>query len=392
MITLLHEYTHHFLISSQRYAMPRWISEGAAEFYSSAQFMSDGGVSVGRPNKMRGYELMYEQNISMEELLDDELYAKRNSKRYDSFYGQAWLLYHYLVFSTDRKGQLNAYMQAIAAGTPSLEAAKTVFGDLKKLGSELDTYLRARRVWVFNVRAEAVAPGPIAVSRIGAPLAAMLPVLVRSRPGGDSEGAAAVLVDARKIASRYPGDAQVQAALAEAEFDAGNDDEAIAAANRAIAIDPQVENAYVQKGYALFRKAADADDQDRAYRDAMAPFQALNAIENDHPLPLIYYYRSYVARGQEPSDNARDALARASELAPFDFGLAFQTGAMFAAEGRPGLAIQVLKPVAANPHGGQMAEMARAFIDQLATTPEGTIVHYSGAVDTEADDEDAAAP
>ena len=29
-VVLLHEYAHHFLISSSRYAMPRWLSEGAA--------------------------------------------------------------------------------------------------------------------------------------------------------------------------------------------------------------------------------------------------------------------------------------------------------------------------------------------------------------------------
>mgnify|MGYP006200143097 CR=1 FL=1 len=28
----------------------------------------------------------------------------------------------------------------------------------------------------------------------------------------------------------------------------------------------------------------------------MKPFKALNAIENDHPLPLIYHYRSFAER------------------------------------------------------------------------------------------------
>lgn len=35
---LLHEYAHHFLIASARHAMPRWLSEGAAEYFSSARF------------------------------------------------------------------------------------------------------------------------------------------------------------------------------------------------------------------------------------------------------------------------------------------------------------------------------------------------------------------
>lgn len=369
--TLLHEYTHHFLISSQRTGMPRWVSEGAAEFYASATFTPEGGVNLGKPNRSRGYELFNAEKVPIEELLDESLYAKRKSRSYDSFYGRSWLLYHYLVFTPERKGQLSTYLRSFGSGTPSLEAARGAFGDLAALDKELDRYLNKRRMLMYAVPASRLSPGTVTVTALSEGHAKMMPVIVRSRRGVDEKTAAQVLVDARAIAADFTNDVNVQAALAEAEFDAGNDAEAIAAADRAIAADPKIENAYVQKGYALFRQAEDATDKSAAYAKAMGPFLRLNRLEPDHPLPLIYTYRSFQGRGIEPSDNARHALERASMVAPFDLGLTFEVGTMLAEEGKIGLAREFLQPVAASPHGGKLAEVAKTMVAHLADKPDG---------------------
>jgi hypothetical protein len=42
MIVLLHEYAHHFIISNSNFPLPRWLGEGAAEFFSAASFRADG--------------------------------------------------------------------------------------------------------------------------------------------------------------------------------------------------------------------------------------------------------------------------------------------------------------------------------------------------------------
>jgi tetratricopeptide (TPR) repeat protein len=163
----------------------------------------------------------------------------------------------------------------------------------------------------------------------------------------------------------------VLAALAEAEYDAGNDAEAIAAADRAVAIDPGEKNAYVQKGFALFRKAREATDKDAAYAAAMEPFEALNAIENDHPLPLIYYYRRYAEQRKAPPEDARAALEYASQLAPFDQDLRLNVAMMMIAERKNALAAQVLAPLAADPHGTNRSQRAKQLIAALQTTPDG---------------------
>lgn len=370
-ILLLHEYAHHFLIASSHYAMPRWMSEGGAEFFASASFNRDGSMMIGRPALHRAGELAFANDVSVRELLDHELYERNRGKRYDAYYGRSWLLYHYLTFDPERRGQLTEYWRKVTSGMTPLAAGEAVFGDLDALEKQLGAYLRQRRMFTFNVPAEKLDIGEITLRRLPEGEARMMEVRIRSQRGVDDERAAELVVKAREIARGYPDDPGVLTALAEAEYDAGFDDAAIAAADRAIALDPSRANAYVQKGYALFRKAEDAEDPDAAFTLAMKPFSQLNAIENDHPLPLIYYYRSYVQRGAEPPENAKHALERASQLAPFDQSLATNVAIMQATEGKLALAAETLAPVAADPHGSERARFAQKLTAALKLGTEG---------------------
>lgn len=371
---LLHEYAHHFLISSSPFAMPRWLSEGSAEFFASTSFNRDGSVQLGRPALHRAGELAYATRVTIEQLFDAELYESRRSRRYDAFYGRSWALYHYLTFNEDRVGQLSDYWNRVARGESSINAARAVFGDLSALDRELDRYLRQRRMFSLRLPPERITIGEVRLRPLPEGEAKMMDVRIRSQRGVDQESAPEVLADAREVAARYPDDPGVLSALAEAEFDAGYDAEAIAAADRAIALDSGQANAYVQKGFALFRMAVDAEDGEAAYAQAMAPFSALNAIENDHPLPLMYYYRSFAERGAEPNETARQALQQAAGLAPFDHSLAMSVAVMHASFGEIALASRALAPIAANPHGGGMAQSAKLLLTKLDGTEEGTSI------------------
>ena len=374
LTVLLHEYAHHFLMSTSRFAMPRWLNEGSAEFFASAKFERDGTVGIGRPAYHRAGELNFARDVKVEELLDHELYQKRHGKGFDAFYGRAWGLYHYLFFDDTRKGQLSAYIRAIASGKPEREAAVSAFGDLKKLEKDLDSYLSRPRINYFRVTADKLPTPVVRVEPLTAGEGAAMPFVIRSQRGVDQEEALKLVAELRAVAARFPEDAGVMTALAEAEYDAGNDAAAIAAADKAIARDASRVNAYVQKGYALFRQAGDAPagSSAQSWKAAMEPFQALNKIENDHPLPLIYYYRSFSEQGREPNETARHALERASQLAPFDRGLAYQTALMHAGEGKIALAAAGLTILAADPHGGGLAAEARKLADEIGTLAEGT--------------------
>ena len=373
MAVLLHEYAHHFLVSNSGFPDPRWVAEGAAEFFASVEFNGDGGLNIGMPNAFRYGELAFARDVTAEELIDPELYESRRGKGYDAFYGKSWLLYHYLTMEPARRGQLVAYLQGMRAGKSSREAAEAAFGDLAQLERELGRYGDRRTILGMVFKPNQLELPTVALRRLTAGEAAMMPVEIRSKRGVDREQALALVAEARAIAARYPGDAAVLAALAEAEHDAGNEAEAIAAADAALAIDPNRVNAYVQKGFALFALAAEADDRDAAYRAAREPFLALNRIENDHPLPLIFYNRSFAERGMRPPENAAQALERAAELAPFDYSLRLNLAIQQLREGRVAEARANFLPIAFNPHGGPMADGARTVVERIdgGTPPEG---------------------
>ncbi len=94
-------------------------------------------------------------------------------------------------------------------------------------------------------------------------------------------------------------------------------------------------------------------------------------------LPLVYYYRSYVERGAEPPENARAALERASQLAPFDQGLQLSAGIMLIGEAKNAIAREFLAPLAADPHGSPAAKRARQLIAAVTSVPDGTVVDVS---------------
>lgn len=397
-IILLHEYAHHFLISSSRFAMPRWMSEGMAEFFAAATFEGDGSLLIGRYAQHRQWEVGGPVPVSVQELLDPEVLRKNRGPNDNGFYGRAWLLFHYLTFSEDRSGQLEEYQRRLAQGESSLDAGKRAFGDLEKLDTELSAYSRAPTMKAERVPAEKLSKSSINLRKLPDGEARMMQFRIVSQRGVDREQATELLEDVRKVAKKYPDDPGVLSALAEAEYDAGNDLEAVAAADRAIALDPTRVNPYVQKGFALFRQADAVDEPDResAYDKAMKPFSALNARENDHPLPLIFYYRSFVEKGEEPTEQAKTALEMAARLAPFDQGLWMQVAMMQAEEGKIALAKDSLRPLIANPHGGSQVEFARRFIDILDQAKEGERVYFrisddDAAIDTgEADTGDEA--
>lgn len=369
MITLLHEYAHHFLISASSSPMPRWLSEGAAEFFSSAAFPHGGGVEIGRPAQHRAYGLFLGAEVKAADLLDPAASEKLRNRDQDPFYGKSWLLYHYLTFDKERRGQLGRYLDLMAAGKDVRTAGSEAFGDFKKLDKDLSAYLNKREITMLKLPASIVKTGPVTVRRLSDGEAAVMPVVIRSRRGVDDAQAKALLPEARAIAARFPKDAAVLSALAETEYDAGNDRESIAAADAAIAADPATVNAYVQKGLSQFRLAQDAEDKDAAYKAVRKTFAALNHVENNHPLPLFYYYESFVRQGRMPPPLAQQGLERASELAPFDLGLRMTLAMQQLRVGERDKARRNLAPVAYNPHGGRLAESAHLVLQRMDSDP-----------------------
>ena len=167
MLVLLHEYAHHFLISNSRMPPPRWVGEGSAEFFASAEFPKAGGIKIGMPAYHRAGELFYAKDVKVAQLLDPTAYSQGAQKGFDAFYGKSWLLYHYLTLGQARPGQLRQYLTLMGRGKSSQEAGLEAFGDLDVLEKELDRYLSTGRMLTAVFGADVFTLGQIAVRTTG---------------------------------------------------------------------------------------------------------------------------------------------------------------------------------------------------------------------------------
>jgi tetratricopeptide (TPR) repeat protein len=355
---LYHEYAHHFMHSLTNRSYPRWFTEGFAEFFATAMFREDGSVVIGGPANYRASELFNATHVPIRKFLSFDGGVADAGPFDTAFYGQSWVLFHYLQRDPGRSGQWAKYVSLLGEGRAALDAAEAAFGDLNKLKKDMDLYMRRGTLSARVIRGTTLTVGPISVRKLRPGEAEMMPTMIESKVGVTREEAVELLPEARKVAGRHPDDAAVLTALAEAEFDAGNDDAAIAAADAALAIDPQRVNAHIQKGHALSHKVESGVLPKEAWKDVRLQFVEANRVEHDHPVPLVQFYLTYVKQGVRPTKNAIDGLEWALTLAPFDASLRWLVAQEMVADERYQEAAQVLGPLAYSPHPGQDTQEA----------------------------------
>lgn len=363
---LQHEYAHHFMLTTwPDAAFPSWVAEGWAEFHATASFDRAGNLRFGAAPQYRAYGLLTGNPLPIQQILAGAAGKLRADQR-DALYGRGWALVHYLSFEPSRKGQLGAYLDAITNQRKSPEAAAAAFGDLGALHLELERFLARPTISGFRIRAENLAVPAVATRPLTPGEAAILPVQIRSAAGVVAKGAPAVYADARKIAARFPEDAAVQRALAEAAYAAGDHAAALAAADRAIAAEPQHIEAHCHRAMAQMALALAAkDDKIETWLDIRQTISRANHLDPEDPRPLILYFRSYADQGLWPPKMARDGLAHAFQLAPQDRGLRMQTASMLIAENKLAEARALLLVLTYDPHASGMGAAASKLIDTI---------------------------
>ena len=362
---LLHEYAHHFLFQNYAAAYPAWFSEGYAEFHATARFEDDGGIGLGLPATHRARGLMSGNPLPMERLMAGG-FDKLTLDQREAVYGRGWLLTHYMTFEPGRAGQLDKYLQALNSGRAGAEAATEAFGDLDVLEKELDRYLKRRKLSYIKIDPGAIRLGAIASRELGPGEDALMDLKIRSRRGVDREQAQALVLEMRRAAAPFPGDPAVQATLAEAEYDAGNYQEAEAAADRALAASPNAIDALIYKGRALMMMAKGSGDAN-AWKEVRRWLAAANRADPDDPEPLILFYESFGREGVKPTPNAIAGLAYAYQLAPQDRGLRLQVARQYLADGKAKEARAALVPIAYDPHAGEAGKLVAEIVAQIDT-------------------------
>lgn len=363
---LLHEYSHHLMMQAIATPYPEWLIEGFAEFMSTARFENDGGVGLGLPATHRYYGLVTGESLPLETLLSGH-YDNINTDQRESIYGRGWLLAHYLTFEPSRKGQLEAYLAAMAKGTEALAAARQAFGDLGQLQRDLEAYLRRSRLSYIKIPASALKVKPVSVTQVSAGGSAVLPLLVEVKNGVPNDQREALAAKVRAVEARYPGDQLVEEAVAEAELDSAHPEAAEAAADRALKANPRDTDALVFKGRAVADRAEKASGPSRhaLFDQARQIFISTNRIDTEDPEPLMEFYKMFVEEGVPPSANAIAALHYASDLAPQDTSLRMTSAMQYLIDGKVADCRRALAVVAYDPHGGELAQTARQVLTKV---------------------------
>lgn len=370
-IVLHHEYAHHFMLQYFPAVYPGWYTEGFAELIGSSKQLEDGRIGYGMPAKGRGNEIAAYW-VPLQELL-----VKGRARDLDT-YGQGWALTHFFTFNKERSKQLRQYLQLLSNGKPLTEAAQA-FGNLDALNREARRYVTDSVFEYKPVKVEIARP---AVRKFRAVTAAEADLVPQLAAYGDEDLSLIekagwrerarrfrerTLNSIREKVARHPGDAFGLYFLAEAENAAGNYDRAEAAADRALAVQPNHVRAIARKSILLSRRAGKLDAEARLAKAAEARRLAVkaNRLDLDDPLPLLAFYESYRLSGQKPTPQAILGLEQAVATYPLDMTFRQVLVDQMAADGRYVEAIALLQRIANATHPSPRRKAAREQIAKL---------------------------
>lgn len=383
-VVLFHEYAHYFMFQHRPAAYPMWYSEGFAEVYGTMQ-LTDEGFIFGAPATHRAAILYMLDDYSVRRLLDPPAREDMDGEDGAQIYAMGWMLSHFLTFTPERQGQLSTYLALLNSGQSSIEAAEQAFGDLDVLNDEVDDY-RKSRARAITVSFPDYAMPQATARQLGEDEVAMMDMHIKSSHGVDEDSAQALVGTARRLAERYPTSLPVQLAVAEAQFDAGNYEEAETAANQARALDEGNARALIYLGYIAMERAKEDPAQ---FAVARSHFAAANRLEPLNPEALYNYYLSYSLSPEPAPENALVALETSFSYARFDNSIRMSLAHLLMSENRDDDAVAVLGPLANDPHANKLSQkVARAIENLRAGDREEARCLLSASIDTHDDDEE----
>jgi tetratricopeptide (TPR) repeat protein len=270
-----------------------------------------------------------------------------------------------LTFGKERPGQLSRYIAGIQKGIPALDSAQAAFGDLSKLGRDLDRYMEKPRLNGIAMPASEFRSVPIAIRRLSEAEGGVIPVRMQLDRGVGKDDAEKVAGEARRVAAQYPTDAAALAALALAEQEAKHHPQAVAAADRALALNPNSAPALLAKARAL-SSLAEKEPAKADWKAIRALISRANRLDPDDAEPLMLFYRSFLDQGVAPTRNAVEGLLYAQALVPQDDELRMMAVQQLIVESKFPEAHRMLAPIAYNPHAGERREVYLKIMDALA--------------------------
>jgi len=363
---LFHEYTHHFTFQYFPATYPTWYSEGFAEFWGATRILPGDVIEVGAPADHRFSTFRALGWLPLARLLRARSYSDLRGTEIFLLYAEGWLLVRYLFEHPARQRQIQDYLRLINVGTPIDEAIRQAIPDLDAFNNELFEYAGAARFNVVRLPFRRIEIGAIEARTLRPAEQALIMDEIKLSRGYPQREAAEFADHVKDVAGRFPDDPFAIRMVMETQYLAGNGAEALAAADRLLALDPNHARALATKGLIRSAALAAARSTDAAAWNGARQYlrRAVNAARTD-PVVLEAYYRSFLIQGALPPEDAQNALYSAMELAPSDDELRYSLARDFEQRGMIPDAIAIIRQQAYNePHRTETEEERRRREDR----------------------------
>ncbi len=180
---MLHEYVHFLSLQTGRIRYPRWYEEGRAEYLSTSR-LHDNVLEYGRPVERRMASLRFGTWLPLRTVLELTDLSTLDEEQGDLFYGQSWLLVHYLSSQPDAELKLPAatreYSVLVGRGVNRSDAFEQAFEqDIDELEPILLKYFLDGSFASKEVPADTALPGfspgvrPLSIEEVRLALARM---------------------------------------------------------------------------------------------------------------------------------------------------------------------------------------------------------------------------
>jgi len=315
---IYHEFTH-LLLHNATAAIPPWLDEGLAEYYSTYTVDRDGArADIGRPIASH-IAILRESYMPIAGLLgvdhSSPMYTERD--RQTIFYAESWALTHYLMTVLPNGGEaINRYAAGIAKGGKPDDVFAQAFG---RTPAAFDKDLRAyihgltfnSRIFTFKDKVQAPLPDDgraLAPAETSARLGDLL------RRVGRTEEAAARIEDA---AAAMPGAAVTQQAIGLLRLAQNRSDAAWPPLERAAALAPDDFGAQLTYGSSVLTRETEEERISGNPRMEQALAALTRATVLNPESSQAFALRAYAEmRTPGKLKDAAASIRRAMQLAP----------------------------------------------------------------------------
>lgn len=362
---LFHEYAHHFMMQNSAQPYPAWFVEGYAEYLATVHFVGNkiniGQFSPGRVASLQGEWLPIDRVLSAGPL-------GLSQSAMSAYYAESWLVTHYFYSTPERQAVLSRLLAAQHGGNPVEELRSAT-------GLTPDAMTRALRSYISGgviryrqmERAPAAAPPVVAITMLPRSAQDLIIYEAALRLGVSDQNGPTYLQRIRTIAARYPDDPLAMRVLADIELHFGDGAAADRLLDRLLVATPNDAELLYLKGMRWLIAAESDNPPEGAGATARQWFGRAQRADQNHWQTFFRYAQSLRGEPAFRSENTRNALLLAHQLAPQVNSITINAASLLMSRREYGYAIALLRPLVGNPHDARLASIARQMVEQAET-------------------------